>query len=50
MIDFIKKLRKLVPFGKKPEKVEESFVKAVKRINFEKFQDSIHYKIILLLL
>jgi ribonuclease-3 len=46
MIDFIKKLRKLVPFGKKPEKVEESFVKAVKRINFEKFQDSIHYKII----
>jgi len=46
MFDFFRKLKKLVPFGKKPEKTEESFVKAIRKINFDKFQDSIHYKIL----
>jgi ribonuclease-3 len=46
MLDFFKKLKNLVPFTRKPEKSEESFVKAIRKINFEKFQESIHYKII----
>src|SRR3974377_2042390 len=46
MLNFLKKVKFLFPFIKKPEKIEESFSKAIKKINFEKFQDSIHYKIL----
>jgi ribonuclease-3 len=46
MFSFLKKVKFFIPFTKKPEKVEESFSKAIRKINFEKFQDTIHYKIL----
>ncbi|MDD5361573.1 MAG: ribonuclease III [Ignavibacteria bacterium] len=46
MFNTLKKLRIFFPFRKKDNKSEDSFSKAVKKIDFEKFQESIHYKII----
>lgn len=46
MFKTLKKLKIFLPFRRKGEKSEESLTKAIKKIDFEEFQDSIHYKII----
>lgn len=46
MFNTLKRLRVLLPFRKKEAKTEESLSKAVRKIDFDKFQESIHYKII----
>jgi ribonuclease-3 len=46
MFKFLKKVKFILPFLKKPAKAEESLSKAIRKINFEKFQNSIHYKIL----
>jgi ribonuclease III len=46
MFKFLGKLKDIIPFIKKGDKSEESFAKAVKKIEFDKFQEVIHYKIV----
>lgn len=46
MFKTIKRLKVLIPFLKKESPSEDSFSKATKKIDFEKFQSVIHYKII----
>ena len=46
MFKTLKKLKVLIPFIKKGEKSDEAISKAIRKIDFEKFQDSIKYKII----
>jgi ribonuclease-3 len=46
MFKTLKKLKFLIPFIKKGEKSDEAISKAIRKIDFEKFQDSIKYKII----
>ncbi len=46
MFNTLKRLRVFLPFRKKEVKTEESLSKAVRKIDFDKFQESIHYKII----
>ncbi len=46
MFKSIKRLRVFIPFLKKESLAEDSFSKASKKIDFEKFQSTIHYKII----
>jgi len=46
MFKFLKKVKFILTFLKKPAKAEESLSKAIRKINFEKFQNSIHYKIL----
>lgn len=45
MFKALRKIRFILPFLKK-DKREEPFTRAVQRIDFDKFQSSIHYKII----
>ena len=46
MFKTLKKLKVFIPFIKKGEKSDEAISKAIRKIDFEKFQDSIKYKII----
>jgi len=46
MFRTLKKLRTFLPFTKKESKIEDSFSKAIKKIDFDKFQSTIHHKII----
>jgi len=46
MFKTIKRLKVFIPFLKKESHSEDSFSKASKKIDFEKFQSAIHYKII----
>jgi ribonuclease III len=46
MFKTLKKLKVLIPFVRKRNKSAESISKAIRKIDFEKFQDSIKYKII----
>ena len=46
MFKILKKLKKILPFVKKAPKKETVYTRTIKKIDFDKFQSVIHYKII----
>jgi ribonuclease-3 len=46
MFNIFKSIKRFIPFTKKDKKEEVSLSRAIRRIDFDKFQKSIHYKIL----
>ncbi|MBL7127638.1 MAG: ribonuclease III [Ignavibacteria bacterium] len=46
MFEIFKSIKKFIPFVRKDDESEVTLLKAIERIDFDKFQKAIHYKII----